>query len=294
MIRKNGGRPRTGADVHLRSSEKIIVYSAIGGGAFIAALCVLLLMLIQCDTLVRLGLVGNVYYFLLVPLGLSVAVFLFGVLRSHATYVNKCKGKSLELGGPIVAFILVVVLGFYLVPNPEPLTLTLFVHGAEGQQDVPLRNTGWILLDLGGDRRREPIGDKGQSVFAGIPATFRGQSVPVALDAPGHELTVPNRKITIEDGTAYVELQPRAAELTGYVRSDTAQPIAGAKVSVDGTSAQTDVSGFFRLTVPRAGPRQNLSMEVAATGFSGWTSRVVPGGGEIVIVLDRAHRIVIN
>jgi carboxypeptidase family protein len=267
-------------------SASITIYVAIAAGAFLAALAVLLLMVYQAEKLVRLGLVGNLYYVLLVPLGLAVAAFLFGVLRSYAAYTGKIEGGSLELGGPIVGFFLVVVLGFYLIPNPQSFALTVFVHGEEGRQNLILRNTGSVLLDLGGDRRRESIGDKGQAYFAGIPPTFRGQSVSVAVEAQGYEPVTPNGTIKIEGDNAYVAIRPKAAELTGYVRTGAGQPISGATVSVAGISTQTDASGFFKLRLPGAGTHQNLTMQVAAPGFSAWNSQVVPGANEITVVLD--------
>jgi hypothetical protein len=247
-------------------------------------------MVTQAERLVGLGLVGNLYYVLLVPLGLCVAAFLFGVLRSYAVYTGKAYGGSLELGGPIVAFLLVVVLGFYLTPNALPFDLTVFVHGEAGPQDVILRNSGDVLIDLGGDRRREMIGEKGQAFFAGIPATFRGQSVAFAVDARGYESVAPRGAIKIEGSSVYIAIRPKGAEFSGYVRSDSGQPVAGATVSIAGVSAQSDVSGYFKLSLPGAGPRQGLTMQVMAPGFAAWSSEVVPGGNEIAVVLDRAGR----
>src|SRR5580693_6830864 len=70
---------------------------------------------LNADLLGRLGLTGNLYYLVLLPMGLAAAVFLFGVLRSYARYSGKQLGGMLELSGPIVAFVLVVILGFVLV-----------------------------------------------------------------------------------------------------------------------------------------------------------------------------------
>jgi len=218
----------------------------------------------------------------------SVFPFLFGVLRSYAVYVGKVEGGSVELGGPIVAFALVVVLGFYLIPNPQSFALTVFVHGEKGRQELILRNAGSVLLDLGGDRRREMIGDKGQAYFVGIPPTSRGQSIPVAIEAQGYELATPNSAIRVEGDSAYVAIRPSTAELTGYVRSDTGQPISRASVSVAGISAVTDASGFFKLALPGAGPRQNLTLQVTAPGFAASISQVVPRRNEIAVVLDRS------
>ncbi len=266
---------------------KLLTYVAIAAGVLVAALAVLSVMLAKAEMLVRLGLVGNFYYVVLVILAIFVAISLFSVLHSYAVYVGKVGGGSLELGGPIVAFVLVIVLGYYLNPSPQSFDLTVFVHGEAGRQDIILRNAGSVLLDLGGDRRREMIGDKGQAFFPGIPATFRGQAIPVAVEAPGYELVMPNNEIAVEGASAYVAVRPRAAELTGYVRTSTGQPIEGATVSVAGTTSQTDASGFFTLVLPGAGPRQSLTMQVMATGFAPWNGQVVPGANEITVALDR-------
>ena len=111
----------------------------------------------------------------------------------------------------------------------------------------------------------------------------------MAIDAPGYELVPRNGTVKVTGDSAYIVIRPKPAELTGYIRSDTGEPIAGARVSTAGSSAQTDASGFFKLTVPGAGPRESLAMQVSAVGFATWNSQVVPGANEIAIVLNRTR-----
>jgi hypothetical protein len=83
----------------------------------------------------------------LLPLGLAAAGFLFGVLRSYASYRGKHLGGVLELGGPIIAAAMVVIGGFVLVPSPATFPITVYVHGERGPQDVVLRipaASSWI------------------------------------------------------------------------------------------------------------------------------------------------------
>ena len=56
---------------------------------------------------------GLLYYIVLLTLGAASAAFLFGVFRSYSQYTGKVIGGNLELGGPVVVFVLVVVGGFY-------------------------------------------------------------------------------------------------------------------------------------------------------------------------------------
>lgn len=92
-------------------------------------LSVLALMLFQAERLVRLGLIGNLWYVLLLLIGLAAAVALFALFRSYARYSGKVLDGTLELGGPPVLMLVVVVLGFWRVPAPvAAFDVTVFVH----------------------------------------------------------------------------------------------------------------------------------------------------------------------
>src|ERR1700722_5449367 len=132
--------------------------------SFLCGIVLLGLLIWNANLLASLGLAGVLYYLVLLPMGLAAAGFLFGVVRSCARYSGKQLGGMLELGGPIVAFLLVVVLGFVLVKPVTTFPLTVYVHGQGRPQDL-LRNSGEVLLDLGLDRRRQPIGSEGQAYF---------------------------------------------------------------------------------------------------------------------------------
>ncbi len=257
-------------------------------GAFLAALGVLSLMLWKAEMLVRLGLAGNLYYVVLVTLGLCVAAFLFGVLKSYAVYTGDVASGKLELGGPIVGFLLVVILGITLVPSPRAFAVTVFVHGEGGRQDVVLRNRGAVILDLGADRRREAIGDKGQAIFAGIPAPFRGQTVSVALEADGYEIASPKQSLTLDGDSIYLSIRAKTAHLMGYVRTTDGQPVRGATISVAGHQTVTDDFGYFALSVSgrRADEKATETLQVTAPGFKSWSSTLTPGGNEVTVLLE--------
>jgi hypothetical protein len=260
---------------------------AIAAASFMAALAVLLLLVYKAQALVALGMAGNLFYIVLVPLGLSVAAFLFGILRSRAAYAGKPFGGTLELSGPPVVFFLVVVLGFNLIPSPQVFALTVFVHGESGRQDLLLRNEGSVLLFVGSDLKREPIGIDGQAKFMGIPGSFRGQKVPVAIDAEGYELATENVRISLDAESADIAVRAKPALLIGYVREENSQPIADATVSVVGATARTDSTGFFRLTLSGAVLKKDLAVQVTAPGYGSWFGTAVPGSNELVVILAR-------
>ncbi len=223
---------------------------------------------------------------MLLALGLAVTGFAFGALRSFALYYEKPVGGTLALGGPIVGFALVVIGGFLLPPPASNFPLTVYVHGAGGPQELPLRNEGAVLLDLGGDRRREPIGDRGQAVFPEVPANFRGQKVNVALDAVAYEPTDRGQRL-LEGTSVYLRVQRRRARITGTVLDSSGSAVAGAAISVSGMSTLSDAQGQFTFKLPPERLEDRLVVRVVADGYQAWSQEVLPNGGTVTAVLQR-------
>jgi hypothetical protein len=185
--------------------NKIAPYAIISLISFLLGTLLLFFMVWKAEKLVALGLTGRLYYIVLLPLGLSVAGFLFGVVQSYATFKGKQFGGTLVLGGPIVAFFLVVVLGFVLVPDPSTFPVTFFVHGPGGPQDTVLQTSGEVVVDLGGDRRKVAIGEQGQAYFPAIPASFRSQEVLAWVVSDKFESAEANKKYKLVlCGHAYI------------------------------------------------------------------------------------------
>jgi len=261
-------------------------YALISAAAFFAALLILSLLLWQAETLVRLGLAGKLYYLVLVPLGLCAAAFLFGALKSYAAYKGKQFGGILELGGPVVAFVLVLILGFVLVPDPSGFAVTVFVH-RDGQPSQPFQG-GKLALKLGGDPRTAAISDKGAAYFIGIPANFRGQRVDVLLlEAPGYETT--QESIRLDGEGVNLAVRAKLAVFRGYVRSTDGRPLGDARVSLAGHIAKSDATGHFKLIVPGTDVEDDATLQVSLPKYLHWSNHVVPGGndaqrGAVVVV----------
>jgi hypothetical protein len=263
---------------------KIAPYALLSFGSFVLGLVLVVLLLRHARLLVSLGLESRFYYLTLLPLGLSATGFLFGALRSVALYHGKHAGGALELGGPIVGFALVVIGGFFLPPPASNFPLTVYVHGSAGQQDLPLRNQGDVLLDLGGDRRSAPIGDKGQAFFPEVPANFRGRKVNIALDASGYE-PADNSGLKLDGTSLYLEVRRKLSHIAGSVLDETGKPIEGASVSVAGISTMSVDQGRFDIVVPSDRVLDEMILRVSAGGYQPWSQMVMPNGAPVTAVL---------
>lgn len=267
------------------SWAEVAPYAGLSLGSFLCGLVLVGLLLWKADLLAALGLTGNFYYLVLLPLGLMVAGFLFGALRSFARYRGHHLGGVLELGGPVVGFALVLVGGFLLPPPSSNFPLTVYVHGEAGPHELLLREQGSVLLDLGGDRRSAKIGDKGQAFFPEIPANFRGRKVNASLDAEGFELLDPFRERHLDSASLYLAVRKKPGRLTGEVQDGAGNPVLGATISVAGLSATTDPFGHFALAIPSNRLGAELYLQVVANGYASWHGAVVPDGNEVTVVL---------
>jgi len=268
--------------------HKIALYGCVSLISFLLGLLVLILMTWKAEKLTALGLTGNFFYVVLLPLGLAAAGFLFGVLRSYATYRGEHLGGVLQLGGPVVAFALVVIGGFVLVPNLATFPLTVYVHGEGGPQDLVLRNSGYVVLRLGLESRRQAIGEEGQAYFPAIPANFRGQEAPVWIEsAEFEEIDAPERRLT--PPSVDVSVRRKSGRVSGRIQDKTGIAISGAEVRIAGLSVETDRAGRFEIAIPGDQMQPELDLDVVAPGFVPARYSVIPNSNEAVLTLTRTR-----
>ena len=261
-------------------------FGILAAAGFVGFLLVLWILLANAEMLVRFGLTGQLFYVALIPLALSAAVVLFGSLRSVASFQGKVFGGLLEMGGPVVLFVLVLVLGFLLVPQATPFSVTVYVHGPQGTHDLVLRGKGSVILDLDQDRRREEIGDKGQAFFGEIAPTFRGREVPVGLVAEGFALAESSRRVKLASSTVYLEVKRLEVEIRGRVIDNQSRPIAGATIRLREQTTSSSADGTFVLRFPGEWAEDPLVLRVNAPGFKPWQAEVFAGSNDVDVLLD--------
>src|SRR5437016_7486176 len=290
----SGGGSTESDDMSGNAAQKakigeIIPYALIALASFLCGIGVLGLMLWKAEALTKLGLIGNLYYVVLLPLGLCAAVFLFGVVRSFARYKGAQYGGTLELGGPIVAFVLVVGGGFLLVPKPpSTFPLTVYVHGEADRNDLVLRNSGRVFVDLDGDRQSRSIGENGEAYFPAIPDRFRGQEVPIWVDAKGFESTVADQKQRVDGASLYLKVRKKSGHVSGRVQDQDGNPIANADLALAGLSAHSDASGHCAFIIYGEKLEQEMDLQAVAPGHKAQKYKVVPDANELTVTLPTA------
>jgi hypothetical protein len=262
-------------------------YALLSFAAFVCSSALLAAFAWHADKIAALGLTGKLYYIVLVPLGLCVSAFLFGVLRSVGKFRGRLFGGWLELGGPIVAFLLVIVLGFRLPEPAENFTLTVFLHGQRGNADMILRSIGTVILDTGELRRTATIGPNGDAVFLEVPANMRGRKAQIGLDATGYELADNQRTLNLAPQAFYLEVRPEPSELEGHVYGRDSEPLADVVLSVGNSRVITNDQGYFQFQVTANRAIHDVTLVATKAGYKSWTGLETPGSNEISIQLER-------
>ena len=198
--------------------------------------------------------------------------------------------KYVFSGFALFCLIVIVLIGVSLTRAAFFATfpLTVYVHGQAGPQDIVLRNSGSVLLDLGGDRRSQPIGAEGQAYFSEIPSSFRGHEVPIGLESNDFELSDPKRMYRLNGAGIYVPIKKRDGRISGRVEDDNGNPLSGAKVQVgDLPPATSDSAGHFELVIPGDRLKPQLDLQASVAGYGVKHYQVVPGANDLVVQLNR-------
>jgi hypothetical protein len=267
-----------------------LFYAIVALIAFLLGFVILGVMLWNAQLLVSLGLTGNFYYVLLLALGLSAAIVLFGVLQSRAVYRGNTGWGRLELGGAIVGCALVVVGGFYLVPNPLPFAITVFVHDEGGIHELIPKDSGEVCMELGPEVRRQEIGPNGSVYFTNIPPTYRGQPVQVWVDSKQFESVNPEQMQPLKGDSIQLAARKKVGKISGRVQDagDDGAPIPNAKLNLNGLSGTTDTGGHFEFVIPGDRLRPQMEIEITANGYELARYTVVPNSEHVVLHLKKS------
>ena len=228
------------------SSLNWVIITGLGFVLFVAAAILLIIFSNKMASLNK-----QIYFFLLVFVGLIAAGFLFGSLKSHAKYSGQVYNGTLELGGPTVIFCLIIYFGLKLAPTADSFSLKFIVFGNENKDELVGSGILKVLFNKPDSARIE----NGVVTFTDLPSTLLGKTIDVIPAVSGYYKQ--SQQVTIPlDGHVPVELhlkkQADSLTVSGLVTDTKGQPVPNVQIVIaDGLyKTQADELGNFRITLP--------------------------------------------
>ena len=258
-----------------------VIISAIGFILFLAA--AILLILYSS----RIGFIKpQIYFFLLVIIGLVCAAFLSGAMKSHAKYTGQVYGGTLELGGPVLVLVVLIFLGYKFMPKKDSFTLKFTVFGAASKDELINNGQLKILLSKPDSQRIE----NGYAGFTDIDTKYRGQQIDVIANAPGYYSLGQTIAVPQEDNAVELHMQrrPDSVTVSGIVINKTGQPVKNATIVFDnGMAKQTsDEYGMFRLALPLKDGKEINIRVYSADKLKYNSSQVLSNAGTLTLQLN--------
>ena len=222
-----------------------ILISAVGFILFLAAALSLIFFGDKIGTIKP-----QIYFFLLVIMGLICAAFLSGAMKSHAKYSGKVYGGTLELGGPILILVLLVFLGFKFMPAKELFTLKFTLYGSENK--TVLVNDGTLKIFLGKPETTRI--ENGYASFTDLDTKYKGKKIDVLATAAGYSnlsqtISIPTEDIAVE---LFMKQRPDSLTINGMIINKQGQPVQNLEILfANGMAKDTsDLYGNFKTTLP--------------------------------------------
>jgi hypothetical protein len=130
----------------------------------------------RLDVLAKFMAIDKAYYVLLVLLGLGVAAFLFGAMRSYGSIRGRRFGAAFEFGGPAAGALFVAIVGMELTGSARPFDLTIrFVD----MQNISSQDRAEI--DLGNRHELVQIGPLGDVIVRDVDPKTKSDRIFIKL-----------------------------------------------------------------------------------------------------------------
>ena len=162
--------------------------------------------------------------------------------------------KKLLQGVLAFGFIAILAILIPKIIQPNETDLTVIVHSSKGRTHPILRGQGEVSIDVGSDRKKEPIDSTGQAVFLDLPGSFLGKEAVLGIIHDQPYTVIGNEKtVTLKAGEIiYLETKLEGLEsIKGQIFSaKTDDPLDSVRVSIDNAATYTDEFGWFELNIP--------------------------------------------
>lgn len=196
----------------------------------------------------------------------AVAVVV-GILAGIAE-ISGCSLKDFFMGGS----------------TSETSSVTVFVHGKEGKDQLVLPNRGIVYLIYGNAKIPEQINNKGVAVFNQVPKRFFAPDAKVELlfeDPKGEPYRVANRDtlydLKLQTYIPLMVVLEGMEQISGIVEDfATGNPIDSAMVRIFGKDTYSNQFGEFILDIPEDKQRQFITLRAYKKGYKNWELKDIP------------------
>ena len=230
----------------------------ISGVAFLLSLLAAGVLIFFGKQLQDLGITGNIYYIILIPLGFSSAAFLAGAMKSYASFTSNesiTYGK-LQLTGPIVIFALVVGGGFIMPNYNKKEAFDLKMRIVSNGQPMTALNEGTVTLYIGKEPKTVNI-HEGEVAFYNIPEKYHNSKARIVPAIKNYQLADSN-EVLISKNEDYVDIhvartrESMSTLVRGSVLDQKNMAVGHALLDFSSglATCYTDPNGNFSLTVP--------------------------------------------
>lgn len=162
--------------------------------------------LANIQTMREAGLLRTAWFAVLIPLALGFAAFLFGAMKSFATYRGKQFGGLLELGGPAVVALLVILIGIRFEPQPTSRDLVISFETEDGAA-APIAS-GRIVLRFESGTIAADITSLGTARITALDEALRTEQPLLKLESADYVLGEPNKKYGLTSKSLVVKILP--------------------------------------------------------------------------------------
>ncbi len=166
-------------------------------------------------------------------------------------------------------------------------SVTVFVHGKKGLQDIILQNNGYVMMDLRGERKRESIDEKGKAVFHNLQV---GDKVLLNIDfSEPYKARYPDSAYVITpEGRIYLPVELQGIEKVQGMVLYNEEPLTGVTVKIDELSATSDETGHYSIPIPDSLQSREYKVWFLKKGFKAKSVISYPQTGQSLnIVMEK-------
>jgi hypothetical protein len=223
-------------------------------------------------------------------IGLGIAFLLNASARKSSASYNFGEISIVLSGSVVLVFILYKLnpIDTFKQSNcNRPVSVTVFVHGKKGRQDMVLRQQGYVLMDVNGERKKEPINEKGQANFNNLSP---GDKVLLDIDfsEPYKAVYTDSQYLIDEGGKIYLSVALQGiGQVQGMVLYND-QPLPGVIVKIQALTDTSDASGSFGIPVPVSLQASEYTVWFMKSGFKAKSVVAYPQTGQpLNIIMER-------